>query len=148
MNQAPQKVVAMQNKAINTALEILQQCGCKFNVVTPQGQTHTNFKKQVKRPKVFSFIHFNIAERFASAIPGAEIVFNAGNIPVKNLRARLTGEATRVFGPGNYTTVSDSVKKTVTVVAGTPTKQIATEINKSIRSLNQSHGKTEVRLYS
>jgi hypothetical protein len=145
MNHAQQKKEATANMAMNYAIEILKSIGAIFTVQSPDGQTITNAKKKAQRPKKYSFGHFKIAETFANAIPGKPMVFHAGDIPLINLRGRLTGEASRIFGNGNYTTTIDRGQKTVTVVVGAPAKPLAAEIAKSIRTLNQSKGRVEFR---
>ncbi len=148
MNHPHQKADEIHTKAINTAVEILKQFGWKYTLHSPDGQTLTNTKQKAKRPKLHSFAHLNIAERFAIAVPGKPIVFNAGDIPMKNLRARITGEASRVFGNGNYYTQTDAQKKTVSITVGVPAKSLAAEIAQSVNSIKQSQARTELRLHS
>lgn len=142
------RAVQVTNKAISTAVEILKQCGWKYTLNSPDGQILTNTKPKAKRPKVHSFTHLNIGERFAIAIPGQPIVFSAGSIPLKNLRARITGEASRVFGSGNYFTQTDAAKKTVTVIVGVPAKALATEIAMCIDNVKPASGHTQPFLNS
>jgi hypothetical protein len=148
MTHAHQKAAEINSKAITTAIEILKHCGWKYILHSPDGQTVTNAKQKAKRPKLHSFGHLAIAEKFAAAIPGQPIVFSAGDIPLKNLRARITGEASRVFGRGNYYTQTDAQKKTVSIITGVPAKALATEIAKSISSIQQSQSHAELRLHS
>jgi hypothetical protein len=142
------RVAHINNKAINTAVEILKQCGWDYTLRSPDGQLLTNTKAKVRRPKKYSFAHLGIAEKLNNAIPGQQIVFAAGDIPLKNLGSRITGEACRIFGKGGYTTTASVDRNTITIRVGVPSKVLAAELQKSINSIQQLQGSTQLRLNS
>jgi len=142
------KAADITNMAINTAIDILKRCGCDYTLRSPDGQTYTNGKPKVRRPKKYSFKHLQITEKFNNAIPGQVIVFPAGHIPLKNLGSRITGEACRVFGAGNYATTTDAINKTVSIRVGVLAQPLAKEVERCIRNFQQSKGSTELLMHS
>jgi hypothetical protein len=143
----PREVQAI-NMAINTAVEILKQCGWDYDLRSPDGQVLTNAKAKVKRPKKYAFGHLKISEKLNNAIPGQQIVFDAGEIPLKNLGSRVTGEACRIFGKGGYTTTTSVERNTVTIRVGVPSKLLAAELQKSINSIQKLQGSAQPFLNS
>lgn len=101
--------MTLQDKAISTALRMLDNLGCKYGVITPAGETFGTLKvkPQVKRQKRSDYVYGEVLQYARPLLeqiePGEVQYIPYGNYDSRVFCSSVSSWCTRAWGKKSYT---------------------------------------------